>query len=213
MLARPLIAAVILLACIGHATAAPLTNVTFVAFDIETTGFSARTDRIIEIGAVKFRGRLVIATFSTLVAPGIPIPRASRKVHGITDNMVTNAPKARRALRQFLEFAGDAVLLAHNAAFDLRFMAAETERNGIRFSGRSTIDTLPLARKWFPESRTHSLAALSKYLALPASESHRALADARRVRLVFLAGLAKEAPDATLAALTGSPPQEAESDQ
>lgn len=205
MVTRSITAAAILPALLSCASATPPTNTTFVAFDLETTGLSAKTHRIIEIGAVKFRNGRSVGTFSTLVAPGMPIPAASQRVHGITDEMVREAPQAREALQRFLEFVGNAVLLAHNAAFDLRFISAEAERNRVKLGKLTVIDTLPLARRWFPHSEGHSLAALAKHLSLPAAKSHRALADARRVRLVFLAGLATEDGDVSLRDLTPDP--------
>jgi len=203
MATRFLTAVAILLAFAPVLAAAPVTNLTFVAFDIETTGLSSTKDRIVEIAAVKFRGTTVLGTFSTLVAPGIPIPAQSRSIHGITDDMVKNAPPPRKALSDFLEFVEDTVLLAHNAPFDLRFVKAETKRHGLPFGARTTIDTLPLARRWFPGSKRHNLSALAAHLELPAARAHRALADAQRVRLVFLAGIAKESPNIGLDRLMG----------
>lgn len=100
----------------------------FVAFDLETTGLEAGRDRIAEIGAVRFERRGVVGRFSTLVNPGIPMPKEASAVNGITDDMLAGAPGIDQALDDFLRFAEGAILVAHNAPFDCGFVNSELGR-------------------------------------------------------------------------------------
>jgi DNA polymerase-3 subunit alpha (Gram-positive type) len=159
---------------------------TFVAFDIETTGFSGKKGRIVEIGVVKFRGGEIIEKQSWLVNPGIPIPPMSQQVHGITDAMVTNAPAFKEVYPQFAEFIDDAVLVAHNAGFDIRFIEAETKRNAFDPPDNDVIDTLKLSRKRHPEIKRHGLESLSRHFSLGTQGFHRGLTDAVHVKDLFL---------------------------
>jgi DNA polymerase III epsilon subunit family exonuclease len=191
-------------ACGGASKA--LTNVTFVAFDVETTGLSARSGRVVEIAAVKFRNGQILATRNWLVNPGVPIPANARRIHGITDAMVAGKPAFGEVFPEFAEFVGDSVLLAHNATFDVRFMAAELARHELAGPGNKVIDTLGLARAWFPDARRHTLKHLVAHLTLkqPATDGqglHRAGTDAFYVQALFLAGLRKRPGLTTLADL------------
>ena len=122
---------------------APLTG-EFIAFDVETTGLSAATDRLTEIGAVLFSGGRVIDTFSTFVNPHMHIPANITELTGIKDSDVADAPDEAEAMRAFLDFAGGRPIIAHNATFDTGFMAAACERSGIGFDP-VVVDTLILA--------------------------------------------------------------------
>jgi DNA polymerase-3 subunit epsilon len=102
----------------------PLHEVTFVVVDLETTGGAPASCEITEIGAVKVRGGERLGEFQTLVDPGVPIPPFISVLTGISDSMVAGAPRLGAALTAFLEFAGDAVLVAHNAPFDVGFLKA-----------------------------------------------------------------------------------------
>src|ERR1700743_2872291 len=108
----------------------PLRDVTFVVFDLETTGGSAEQDAVTEIGAVKVRGGEVLGEFATLVDPGRGIPPHTVSPPGITELMVTGAPPMSEVLPAFLEFAAGAVLVAHNSGFDVGFMKAACRRYG-----------------------------------------------------------------------------------
>lgn len=101
----------------------------FIAFDLETTGFIPGVDKIVEIGAVKFVNDQVESVYSTLVCPGIPIPKAATEVNGITDDMVVDKPTIDTLLDSFAEFCEDNVIVAHNAGFDVPFLSAEIERS------------------------------------------------------------------------------------
>ena len=148
-----------------------------VAFDIETTGLNAGSDRMTEIGAVIFAGNEIKATFNTFVDPEMHIPAEITQLTGITDRDVKGAPKEAEALRSFLEFAGDRPLVAHNADFDTGFMSAAAVRNGIEFEP-VYIDTLALSRALLPDLKKHKLDIVSNRLSLPDFNHHRASDDA-----------------------------------
>ena len=152
----------------------------FIAFDVETTGLSAATDRLTEIGAVLFSGGRVLDTFSTFVDPGMHIPANITELTGIRDSDVQGAPGEGEAMRAFLDFAGGRPIIAHNATFDTGFMAAACERNGIEFNP-VVVDTLILAQRLLPELRRHKLDIVSKHLGLPEFNHHRAFDDAEVV--------------------------------
>ncbi len=162
-----------------------VSNVTFVVFDTETTGFSPTTDRIVEVGAVKFRNGEVIEEKSWLVNPGRQIPSWATEVHGITDEDVKNQPTFAEIYPQFLKFINGSVMIAHNARFDISFVKAEADRAGCELPANQVIDSLALFRKWYPKSTSHSVAALAKCAAVPTDTLHRAAADSLYVFLIF----------------------------
>jgi DNA polymerase-3 subunit epsilon len=158
-----------------------------VAFDLETTGLIPGHDRIVEIGAVAFSPTGgVEAEFAELVDPGIPIPPAASRVSGIIDGMVSGRPPVDAVLPAFLAFLGDAVPVAHNAAFDVGFLAADAARLGLAAPSTPVIDTRALARAVFPDRRSFALDALCRDLGLAARSEHRGLADAHGCRMLFL---------------------------
>ena len=152
----------------------------FIAFDVETTGLSAVTDRLTEIGAVRFSGGRTLETFSTFVNPGMHIPANITELTGIRDSDVADAPGEAEAMRAFIDFCGGRPIIAHNASFDTGFMAAACERSGIEFKP-VVIDTLILAQRLLPELRRHKLDIVSKHLGLPEFNHHRAFDDAEVV--------------------------------
>lgn len=159
----------------------PLHATTFVVVDLETTGASAATCQITEIGAVKTRGGEVIGEFQTLVDPGAPIPPMIVALTGITDAMVVAAPRIEAVLPSFLEFLGDAVLVAHNARFDVGFLKAACRAHGYRWPGNEVVDTVTLARRATTkeEAPNKKLSTLARVFASPTTPNHRALDDAR----------------------------------
>lgn len=158
----------------------------YVVFDLETTGISCENDRIVEIAAVKVIDGQVTEEFSTLVNPGMPIPYRATAVHGITDDMVADAPSFDIALKEFSEFAGDRILVGHNIhAFDMRFIRRDAQRFFSRTIGNDYIDTLPLARLYLPQLEHHTLSDLAGYYGIPADGAHRALFDCRMNRQVY----------------------------
>jgi DNA polymerase-3 subunit epsilon len=163
-----------------------------VAFDLETTGLIPGHDRIVEIGAVAFSpAGGVEAEFAELVDPGIPMPRAASRVSGITDDMVRGRPAVDGVLPAFLAFLGDALPVAHNAAFDVGFLAADAVRLGLTAPSTPVVDTRALARVVFPGRGSYSLEALCRVLGLEGGSAHRGLADAHGCRTLFLACLGR----------------------
>jgi len=153
-------------------------NQPFVVVDIETTGLNPKKDEITEIGAVKIAGREIVDTFSCFVNPGVPIPRDIVRLTGITDEMVKDAPAIEEVLPRLLEFFGDAVLVAHNAPFDLGFIKEKCERIGARINN-PILDTLSLSRELFKDLKRHSLDVVAQHLKVPQQRHHRALDDAK----------------------------------
>lgn len=159
---------------------APLHDVTFAVVDLETTGLSPEADRITEIGAVKAHGGDVLGEFSTLVHPGRPVPPAITAVTGITDHMLAGQPPIQAVLPALLEFLRGTVLVAHNAAFDTRFLAAALEREGYPPLRLPVVDTAAVARRVLrDEVRSCRLAELARHYRSPVAPEHRALPDAR----------------------------------
>jgi DNA polymerase-3 subunit epsilon len=169
-----------------------LTDVSFVALDTETTGLFPIMHRLVEVGAVRFRlDGQELATFQTLINPEIPIPKDVQHVHGITDRMVRGKPTIEHVLPQFIEFLGhhDTILLAHNAPFDLGFLAMALTRLRIIYPPHYLLDTLDMARRLYPAWPSHSLEYVATRLKVANRAEHRALSDARLVEDIFLAVL------------------------
>lgn len=159
----------------------PLRETTFVVVDLETTGGSAASNDITEIGAVKVRGGEVLGEFATLVDPGCAIPPYISVLTGITDAMVVAAPRIDGVLASFLEFARGAVLVAHNAPFDLGFLKAACLRTGTSWPAARSVDTAVLARRVLTRDEVPNckLATLAVALGATTTPNHRALDDAR----------------------------------
>jgi DNA polymerase-3 subunit epsilon len=159
----------------------PLADVTFVVVDLETTGGSPRDSAITEIGAVKVRGGEVLGEFQTLVDPGREIPPYISVLTGITTTMVAAAPRIGSVLPTFLEFARGAVLVAHNAPFDLGFLKAACAESGIPWPAAASVDTAVLARRLLSRDEVPNckLATLAPYFSATTDPCHRALDDAR----------------------------------
>lgn len=172
---------------LDEATELSLRETTFVVVDLETTGGrmnardGATPDAITEIGAVKVRGGVVLGEFATLVDPQRSIPPQIVQLTGITTAMVCDAPTISAVLPMFLEFAHGAVLVAHNARFDMGFLRAAADRCGIRWARPQTLCTVQLARRVLSREEAPSvrLSALAKLFAVASVPTHRALDDAR----------------------------------
>ena len=164
----------------------------FAAFDLETTGLEPRLDRIVEIGAVKFDRGGLIARFSTLINPGIPMPVEAERVNKISDAMLKGKPSLDKVFPDFLRFVKGAVIVAHNAPFDCGFINAklgEFHNEGqVEFSTlpNPIADTLIFSKEVFPALRSHSLQNLATELNIPARDAHRAEDDARLCMEIFL---------------------------
>lgn len=159
----------------------PLHDVTFVVVDLETTGGSPSQCAITEIGAVKIRGGVRLGEFQTLVNPAQPIPAFIQVLTGITTGMVAGAPQLAVALPAFFEFAGECVLVAHNAPFDVSFLRAGAARLGLAWPGYAVVDTAHLARQLVArdEAPNRKLATLAALFGADVTPDHRALHDAQ----------------------------------
>lgn len=163
---------------------------TYVVFDIETTGFSSSRNRIIEIGAVKVKDGVITDKFSAFVNPDVPIPFEIEKLTGINDNMVLPHPKIHVILPQFLDFCGDAVLVAHNASFDVSFIAYNALQLHLEFEP-TVIDTVALARHLLPSLNRYKLDTVAKALGISLENHHRAVDDAGCTAGIFMAFVKK----------------------
>ncbi len=159
----------------------PLSDVTFVVVDLETTGGSPTACQITEIGAVKTRAGEVIGEFHSLVNPGEPIPAFIAVLTGITDETVAHSPRIGAVLPSFLEFARGAVLVAHNAPFDMGFLKAACEQQQIEWPRHAVVDTAKLARRTLDrdEAPNCKLSTLAQLFRATTTPTHRALDDAR----------------------------------
>jgi DNA polymerase III epsilon subunit family exonuclease len=182
----------------------PLERASFVVVDLETTGLRPGSSRICEIGAVRVRELELEEEFELLVDPGMPVGPVITALTGLRDSDLRGSPHPAIAVRRFLEFAGDAVLVAHNARFDLSFLDRETERStGARLAG-PVIDTVGLARRLLAGRTSRAgLTSLAQFFGTAAQPCHRALPDAKATAeiLVQLIGLAQERGALTVADL------------
>lgn len=165
----------------GVDPALPLYATTFVVVDLETTGGTPDGGGITEIGAVKVRGGEELGVLATLVNPGVPIPPFITVLTGITEAMVLPAPPIEQVLPSFLEFISDAVLVAHNAPYDVGFLKAACARHGYRWPNPRVLDTAALARRVLlrDEVTNRKLGTLAAYFRAGTTPTHRALDDAR----------------------------------
>ena len=150
----------------------------FIAFDLETTGFVVGADQIAEIGAVRFVDGKPEMIFATLIDPGIPMPEGASRVNGITDAMLKGMPKITDVLEPFAEFCGDDILVAHNALFDTQFLTADIKKHEMSAPRGVILDTCNIARKVFPGLANYKLVTLVQHLGIPATNFHRAEEDA-----------------------------------
>ncbi len=157
----------------------------FCAFDTETTGLLSKTDRVIEVGAVKFDRNGVIGTFNSLINPEIPLPPVCQQVSHITDDMVRDKPIAAAVLPDFLRFSDGCILVAHNALFDIRFVDAELKRAGLLPLRCQAIDTLSFSRWAYPANGHWKLQFLAEQFGIEVKAAHRASDDARVCMEVF----------------------------
>ncbi len=174
--------------CVSHIEINdPLRDLDFVAFDTETTGLSAAMERVVELSAVRFRfNGEELGTFDELIDPKRSIPEDAARIHGISDAMVKGKPLINEVLPRFLEFCEGAVLLAHNAEFDLGFLVHEASRSAITLPTPPVLDTVEISRRLRPDLPNHKLETIARALGCEPTTYHRALADAETLKSSFL---------------------------
>lgn len=158
---------------------------TYVVFDLETTGFSPVNNKIIEIGAVKVCNGRITERFSTFVNPEVPIPFKIEELTSIRDDMVLGAPKIEEILPEFLKFCEGAIMVAHNAGFDMSFISKNCERQGLPCK-YTVIDTVALARVLMPQLNRFKLDTVAKALKISLENHHRAVDDAACTAEIFV---------------------------
>ena len=164
-----------------------LHEATYVVFDVETTGLSAIYNDLIQVAASKMHKGNIIAEFDEFINPGHPISAFTTDLTGITDDHVRNAKPLKQVLEEFQEFCKDAVLVAHNATFDVGFMNANYKRHGLPKITQPVIDTLEFARNLYPEYKRHGLGPLTKRFGVALEHHHMANYDAEATgRLLFI---------------------------
>lgn len=166
----------------------------FTIFDIETTGLSPVSCGITEIGAVKYQGGKVVEIFQTFVNPGMPIPKNITDLTGITDDMVKDAPSQSEAVKAFLDFAGNSILVAHNANFDMGFIRKVATDNKYKLEN-PYLDTVSLSRYLNPDLTRHSLDAVAKHYNLGSFNHHRASDDCEMLGRIFGCMVKQMEPD------------------
>lgn len=168
-----------------------LFSCTYVVVDVETTGISPSEHRVTEIGAVKLEDGIVQGTFNSLVNPGRPIPGEITALTGISQEMVQKAPHWAGVHPYFLDFLGSAVLIAHNASFDLGFINSEMRLVGESPLGNLHLCTLKLARRLDKKLPDHRLDTLASHYGVSVLDRHRALGDAMAAGKIFLGMLGR----------------------
>ena len=164
----------------------PLNEAEFSVLDVETTGLSARNNRVIEIGIVKVKNLKIIERFSTLINPGCDIPYFITQFTGIANSDVAYSPSFYDTAEDIEEFIGNSIISGHNLSFDEGFLSYEFIRNGFEPLSNLTVCTLKLSRKIFPSLKSKSLGSVSEYLGIKNRDSHRALSDAEATAQILI---------------------------
>ena len=159
----------------------------YIVFDVETTGLSVTEgDRIIELAALRFRKGAAVDRIVSLVNPGRPLAPGAQDVNGITEEMVQGAPSAAEVLPRMIEFSANACLVAHNASFDIKFLAYELALGGRKlYDATPVVDTIKMARAFLPYLSSYRLGSLANSLGVKVGLAHRAEADAEITAAVF----------------------------
>ena len=162
----------------------PIEGTAYVVLDVETTGLNTHTDEIIEIGAVRLENGVEVAEFSELINPGRAIPEKVVELTGITGAMLRNRRTLMEVLPEFARFCEGAVLVAHNAGFDIAFFRRAFRQAGLPFR-YTVLDTLALVRNQYPQLKSHRLGSMCKQLGISLVNAHRAVHDARATGLML----------------------------
>ncbi len=187
----------------------PIKETPIVVFDTETTGLSPDS-YIVEIGAVKVVGSRIVDSFCCLVRPPLPIPSNVVQIHGIDNRMVKDAPSFCEVAGRFLEFIRDALLVAHNAPFDMKILTTNLLRVGRPLPENPVLDTCRTIRNLFPGLPSYSLKSLARFWRSPYGGFHRASSDAKHTAYIFLCamnkcGISQHAPVEELLKTFGPP--------
>ena len=167
----------------------PLTSLSATVLDTETTGFDTSNDRVVQIGAVKIVGGHLdeAVSFDCLVDPGIPIPEAASRIHGITDSDVSGAAGFGDAMSAFTSWSGEGLVVGYSVGFDLGVLQAEYRRSGLRWTAPRCLDVRHLLRLLVPSPNVESLEAAAAWLGIPVTDRHNALRDAMLTARLFVA--------------------------
>jgi len=179
----------------------PLEGATYVIYDVETTGLSVTQNKIIELAGVKMVDGKVIDEFAEFINPHEKIPYHITQLTNITDEMVAGAPEESDVIPRFVEWVGDAVLVAHNARFDTGFLQAACKRHGLPEMPNPVIDTLELARLLYPTMKNHRLNTLAEKFKVSLENHHRAIDDSKALGLILF-HLLKDADARNMKVLT-----------
>ena len=171
-----------------------LDEATYVVFDVETTGLSTAYDTIIELAAVKIKGGHVIDKYESFANPHHALSATTIELTGITDDMVRNAPEVEQVIHEFHAFIEDAIVVAHNASFDMGFLYTGYKKYGLEETVHPVIDTLELARLLHPTMKNHRLNTLCKKFGIELTQHHRAIYDTEATGYLLL-HLLKEADE------------------
>lgn len=156
----------------------------YVVFDLETTGLEASTDRIIEIGALKYKNNELVDEFSVLINPEVKLPSVITKITGLTDENLKDKRTIDVVLPEFMTFIENLTLIAHNSEFDLGFIEENIKRLGLNMITNKNIDTVEKARKYIPKAYNYKLETLKKYFHLDYG-SHRSVDDCKTTNYVY----------------------------
>ena len=170
---------------VENAGDARLDGATYVVLDVETTGLNTHADEIIEIGAVRIENGVEVAEFSELIDPGRPVPERVVEITGITGAMLRGKPTLMDVMPRFAKFCEGAVLVAHNASFDMSFFRRAFRQAGLPFRF-PILDTLALVRNQYPQNKSHKLGNMCKQLGISLVNAHRAVHDARATSLMLI---------------------------
>lgn len=175
-----------------------ISELTFVAFDTETSGAFPIKEDIVEFGAVKWQGGKEVDRIEFLFKPRRPMSDFIIGIHGITNEMVANAPLLGTHLQEIKNFMSDAIPVAHHAPFDMGFLSVEFERARMKALHLPVVCTSLLSRKLIPETIDHKLQTLVKHFQFNSLAAHRAYEDARSCMMVFNKCIERMGPNATL---------------
>lgn len=156
----------------------------YVVFDLETTGLEATTDKIIEIGALKYKNNELVEEFSVLINPECEIPQIITEITGIDQKLIAKEKTIKEVLPKFMEFIEDLPLVAHNACFDLGFIEENIKRLNLPMIKNKNIDTLELAKIYIPKAYNHKLSTLKNFFHLEYG-SHRSVDDCKTTNYVY----------------------------